>query len=141
MSLSEFPERVARLESPRPLEGSSRRRCPGAVEESLLEEAVLSERCGAVASRSVSLIHRAPSGVAEHLARRSQRCKMPSTKPSHKGARSWVASWKAKRRQVLPPWIKVKAAFTVEASSLMGRRRSEGKCLFLNINLDKRRFK
>ena len=32
-SLSEVPEKVARLAFPRPLEGSSRRRCPGVVEE------------------------------------------------------------------------------------------------------------
>ena len=39
-SLSEVPEKVARLAFPRPLEGSSRRRCPVVVEESLAEKSV-----------------------------------------------------------------------------------------------------
>ena len=62
MSLSEVPEKGARLEFPQSLEGSSRRRCLGAVAELLPEEAVLTGRRVAVASRSVSRIHRAPSG-------------------------------------------------------------------------------
>ena len=51
---------MARLEFPQPLEGSSRRRCPVVMEESLAEDSVLSRRCGAAASRSVSLTHLAP---------------------------------------------------------------------------------
>ena len=41
-SLSEVPENVARLDFPRPLEGSSRRR--GLVDVDVLEEPVLAER-------------------------------------------------------------------------------------------------
>ena len=48
-SLSEVPERVPRLAFPRPLKGSSRRRCPVAVEESLAEDSALSGRGGTAA--------------------------------------------------------------------------------------------
>ena len=49
-SLSE-PEKVARLEFPRPLEGSSRRRWPVIVEESLAEDSVR-------LARSISILRR-----------------------------------------------------------------------------------
>ena len=54
------------------------------------------------------------------------------------GGRSWVANCKAKRRRDLPPWSRVRAVFTSDASSFMGSRRSNGKCLFLNISLEMR---
>ena len=62
---------------------------------------------------------------------------MSSTNLSLKGVRSCVASSKASRRRDLPPWSRVRAVFTSDASSFMGSRRSNGKCLFLNINLEK----
>ena len=61
-SLSEVPEKVARLAFPRPLEGSSRRRCLVVAEESLAEDSARSVRGGAAASRSVSRTHCPPPG-------------------------------------------------------------------------------
>ena len=46
---------------------------------------------------------------------------------------------KAKRRRDLPPWNKARAVFTFDTRFFMGSRRSNGKCLFLNINLEMRR--
>ena len=37
------------------------------------------------------------------------------------------------------PWSRVRAVFTSDASFFMGSRRPNGKCLFLNINLEMRR--
>ena len=64
---------------------------------------------------------------------------MSATNPSHKGGLSWVDNCKAMRRRDLSPWTRVRAVFMFDARSLMGSRRSNGKCLFLNINLEMRR--
>ena len=63
---------------------------------------------------------------------------MSSTNLSLKGDRSWVASSKAKRRRDLPPWSRVRAVFTSDASRFMESRSSNRKCLFSNINLEMR---
>ena len=63
----------------------------------------------------------------------------PLIRHTRKGGLSSVANCKAKRRRDLPPWTRVRAVFTFDARSLMGSRRSNGKCLFLYINLEIRR--
>ena len=102
-SLSEVPGKVAGLAFPRPLEGSSRRRCRVVVEESLAEESVWSVRCFAAISWRVSWSHCVPSEVPQAASRRSRRRRVAFTTRSLRGVRSCVARSRARlSRQRFP---------------------------------------
>ena len=97
-SLSE-PEKVARLEFPRPLEGSSRRRWLVGAELSLAEED--SDRVARLISNfgRVSRSHCSPVRVPQAASRRSQRRSVAFTTCSPRGVLSIVARARARSRR------------------------------------------
>ena len=96
-SLSE-PEKVVRLEFPRPLEGSSRRRWPVGAEPSLAEED--SDRLARLISnlRRVSRSHCSPGRVPQAASRRSRRRSVAFTTCSLRGVLPFVARARARSR-------------------------------------------
>ena len=79
-SLSDVSVREARLEFPRPLDGSSRRRGPAEDDVSLPEQVVRTGRQEAEAWLRASLTHSAPAGVAYALSKRSRKRRISSTR-------------------------------------------------------------
>ena len=117
-SLSE-PERVARLAFPRPLEGSSRRRWPVVVEESLAEESIRLVRFASIL-RSVSQNHSEPSVVVQASSRRSRKRRVAFTTRSPRGVRSCVARSSAPSRRKRFLVSSSRVSWTSVAWSLMG---------------------
>ena len=97
-SLSE-PEKVARLDFPRPMEGSSRRRWSVGAELSLAEEDPIRVARSISMFWRVSRSHCSPSTVPQAASKRSRRRSVAFTTRSLRGVRSFVARARARLRR------------------------------------------